>query len=46
MRHSESSNLELASSKIDENEIVPIWNSRVPNLSENDIDDEHDSDEE
>lgn len=36
---SESSNLELASSKIDENEIVPIWNSRVPNLSDFPMDD-------
>jgi len=31
--------LELASSKIDENEIVPIWNSRVPNLSDFPMDD-------
>ena len=36
---SESSNLELASSKIDENEIVPIWNSQVPNLSDFHMDD-------
>ena len=36
---SESSNLELASSKIDENEIVPIWNSQVPNLSDFPMDD-------
>lgn len=35
----ESSSLELASSKIDENEIVPIWNSQVPNLSDFPIDD-------
>jgi len=37
--HPQSSNLELASSKIDENEIVPIWNSRVPNLSDFPMDD-------